>query len=204
TTCAIVVAERRAPLARLVAHRRLDPDHIGAVGAQDFRRVRAGPDAAEGNDFYPRQGARILRPCSLPHSGLHSQFGAAREGMGMPERSPKKQLDGFIAKFEPGIGRETKKVLAAMRKRLPGALELVYDNYNALAVGFAPTERASDVIFSIAVYPKWVSLFLFGGQKLKDPKKLLRGSGNTVRHIVLKDGVGTLDHPDMKVLMDQC
>lgn len=122
----------------------------------------------------------------------------------MAELSPKRQLDGFIAKFEPVIAAQAKKVLAAMRKRLPGALELVYDNYNALAVGFAPTERASDVIFSIAVYPKWVSLFLFGGPKLKDPKKLLKGTGNTVRHIVLKDGVGTLDEPDVKVLMDQC
>ena len=122
----------------------------------------------------------------------------------MAELSPKKQLDGFIAKFDPAIAAQTKKVLAAVRKRLPGTLELVYDNYNALAVGFSPTERASHVIFSIAIYPKWVSLFLFGGQKLKDPKKLLKGSGNTVRHIVLKDGAATLDDPDVKTLMDQC
>lgn len=122
----------------------------------------------------------------------------------MAKLSPKMQLDGFIAKFEPAIAAQTKKVLVVMRKRLPGALELVYDNYNALAVGFAPTERASDAIFSIAVYPKWVSLFLFGGQKLKDPQKLLKGSGNTVRHIVLKDGVATLDDPDVRALMDQC
>ncbi|MBI1211095.1 MAG: hypothetical protein GC190_06495 [Alphaproteobacteria bacterium] len=122
----------------------------------------------------------------------------------MAEPSPKKQLDGFIAKFEPAIAARAKKVLAAMRKRLPGALELVYDNYNALAIGFAPTERASDVIFSIAVYPKWVSLFLFGGQKLKDPKKLLKGSGNTVRHIVLEDGAAMLENADVKALMDQC
>lgn len=122
----------------------------------------------------------------------------------MAELSPKKQLEGFIAKFDPAIARETRAILAAMRKRLPGALELVYDNYNALAIGFAPTERASDVIFSIAVFPKWVSLFLFGGPKLKDPKKLLKGSGNTVRHIVLKGGAAMLDDRDVKALMDQC
>ena len=120
----------------------------------------------------------------------------------MAELSPRKQLDEFIAKFEPAIAAQTKKVLAAMRKRLPGALELVYDNYNALAIGFAPTERASDVIFSIAVYPRWVSLFLFGGQKLKDPKKLLKGSGNTVRHIVLTGA--TLNDPDVMSLMAAC
>jgi hypothetical protein len=96
-------------------------------------------------------------------------------------------------------------VLAAMRRRLPGALDpLVYDNYNALAIDFAPTERASDVIFSIAVFPRWVSLFLFGRPKLTDPKKLLKGSGNAVRHVVLKDGVATLDDPDVTALMAQC
>ena len=33
------------------------------------------------------------------------------------------------------------------------ALELVYDNYNALAIGYAPTERTSEAIFSIALFP---------------------------------------------------
>ena len=28
-----------------------------------------------------------------------------------------------------------------MRKRFPTAVELVYDNYNALAIGFSSTER---------------------------------------------------------------
>ncbi len=40
-----------------------------------------------------------------------------------------------------------------MRSYLPGATELVYDNYNALAIGFGPSERASEAIFSIALYP---------------------------------------------------
>jgi len=70
---------------------------------------------------------------------------------------------------------------------VPGAVELVYDNYNALAVGFGPSERASEAIVSIAVYPRWVSLFfLLGGPQLPDPKGLLRGSGKKARHIVLR------------------
>ena len=119
----------------------------------------------------------------------------------MAELSPKKQLDGFIAKFSPEVASATKKALAAMRKRLPGALELVYDNYNALAIGFGPTERTSEVIFSIAVYPRWVSLFFYYGAKLKDPKKLLKGSGTQVRHIVL-DTTARLANPDVSALMD--
>jgi hypothetical protein len=116
--------------------------------------------------------------------------------------SPKTQLDGFIAKFTPEVAAATKKALAAMRKRLPGALELVYDNYNALAIGFGPTERTSEVIFSIAVYPRWVSLFFYYGAKLKDPKKILQGSGSQVRYIVL-DTTARLANPDVSALMDQ-
>ena len=51
------------------------------------------------------------------------------------------QLDSFLAKFTPEMAKSAKGVLAAMRKRCPGAIELVYDNYNALAIGFA-TRRA--------------------------------------------------------------
>ena len=85
---------------------------------------------------------------------------------------------------------------------MPGAFELVYDNYNALAVGFAPSEKASEVIVSIAVYPKYPSLFfLQDGPKLPDPTKRLRGSGTKVRHIVIDD-VKLLDAPDVLALIE--
>ena len=44
-----------------------------------------------------------------------------------------------------------------------------------------------EAVFSIAVSPRWVSLFfLQSGTKLSDPKGLLKGSGTKVRHIVLE------------------
>jgi ABC-type uncharacterized transport system permease subunit len=84
--------------------------------------------------------------------------------------TPKAQLDGFIAKFSPAVAKTAKAVIAALRKRMPGANLLVYDNYNALAVGFADGERVRDVYFSLAVYPNWVSLFFFRTLPLKDRK----------------------------------
>lgn len=124
----------------------------------------------------------------------------------VPERnvprpgSPEKQLARFIAKFTPQIASQVHAVLAKMRKHLPGAVELVYDNYNALAIGFGPTERTSDFIFSIAVFPRWVSLFFAHGVGLPDPENLLRGKGNQVRHIVLKSPE-TLDEPAIRDLL---
>src|SRR5262245_30935320 len=104
----------------------------------------------------------------------------------MKDKAPEEQLADFIAKYTPEIGALARAALTKMRARLPGAIELVYDNYNALAIGFSPTERTSDVIFSIALYPRWVSLFFFPGVDLPDPQKLLKGGGKTVRHIILE------------------
>lgn len=110
------------------------------------------------------------------------------------------QLAAFLVKYTPEIAALAKAVRAKMRKRYPTALELVYDNYNALVIGFGPTERASDAIFSIALYPKWVSLFFLQAKGLPDPARILRGSGSVARHIVLP-AVAALDEPAVRALM---
>ena len=114
--------------------------------------------------------------------------------------TPQQQLDTFLDRFTPENAKLARAAIARMRKRLPGAHRLVYDNFNALAVGFGPTEKAGDAWFSIAIYPKWINLF-FDGAKLKDPKQKLKGAGSQVRHIRLTD-VALLDDPDISALMD--
>jgi hypothetical protein len=116
---------------------------------------------------------------------------------------PKAELDSFLDKFTPQMAKSTRGVLSAMRKLCPGAVDLVYDNYNALAIGFATGERVADAWFSIAVFPKWASLFFFKTLPLKDPDKLLKGSGKTTRHIVLKDGAATLATKGVQALVAQ-
>src|SRR5262245_19066327 len=118
----------------------------------------------------------------------------------MKDPSPESRLAGFIAEFSPEVAAVAEEALAKMRNRLPGAVELVYDNYNALAIGFGPSERSSEAIFSIVLYPRWVSLFFLQGATLADPKKLLRGTGTKVRHIVLA-GAADLDQPAVRDLM---
>ena len=127
----------------------------------------------------------------------------ARKDTGKQVPSSKAQLDAFLAKFTPEMAKSTKGVLAAMRKVCPGAIELVYDNYNALAIGFATRERVKDAWFSIAVFPKWASLFFFKTLPLTDPKKLLKGSGTTTRHLVLTEGAKTLASPGVRALIAQ-
>ena len=76
----------------------------------------------------------------------------------MTTPSPATQLAGFLAKFNPPIVKLAKAARAKLRKRLPGAIEMVYDNYNALVIGYSPTERPSDAILSIVIFPKKVSV----------------------------------------------
>ena len=68
---------------------------------------------------------------------------------------------------------------------MPRAQRLIYDNYNALVIGFCATDRASSGILSVAVYPRWVNLFFFVGPDLPDPHHLLEGQGSTVRRVRL-------------------
>jgi hypothetical protein len=117
-----------------------------------------------------------------------------------PKKTPTKELAGFLAKYDPAVASTARVALARLRKRLPGATEIVYDNYNALAVGFGLGDRTSEAIFSIAVYPRWVSLFFLQGVRLKDPAKLLKGSGAKVRHIVLGEA-GDIGLEDVDALI---
>ena len=100
--------------------------------------------------------------------------------------SAERQVAGFIGKFSPEVARVAKAARGRIRELLPGAFELVYDNYNALALAYGPSDRTSEVVLSIALYPRWVSLFFARGATLPDPSGVLRGSGNQMRHVVLE------------------
>jgi hypothetical protein len=87
-----------------------------------------------------------------------------------------------------------------MRKRLPTANELVWDNYNFFVIGYSPTERPTDSIFSIAARANGVGLSFLQGATLPDPKGLLLGSGSQNRFIRLQSAKD-LSHPDVEFLM---
>lgn len=115
--------------------------------------------------------------------------------------SPAKQLAGFIARFDPSIAKLVRAARTVLRKHFfPTAVELVYDNYNALAIAFGPNERASDAIVSLAVYARGVNLYFIYGATLSDPQQLLEGNGSRGRFIRLED-VGVLERPAVKALL---
>lgn len=117
-----------------------------------------------------------------------------------PTESPTKQLNGFIAKFDPTVAKLIRSCRLALRKRFPTANELVYDNYNFFVIGFCSTDRASDCIVSLASQAKGVALSFYYGATLPDPDKLLQGSGNQNRFIRL-ESAATLAKPQVEGLL---
>ena len=112
------------------------------------------------------------------------------------------QLTESLSKYTDEMRRTAKAARKKMRALFPKAVELVYDNYNALVIGYGPTERASDALCSIAVYPRWVTLFFLRGADMSDPDGVLKGGGKIVRQIRLDDA-SDLDKPVVKKLIRQ-
>jgi hypothetical protein len=125
-----------------------------------------------------------------------------KAGISVPAADPQPQIDSFLAKYAPEMEKLARAALVKMRKRLPNAIEFVYDNYNALVFGFGPNERPSDAIFSIAVFPDHAALCFLQGAKLSDPHKRLRGSGNLARNVRV-DKVEALDDPQVIAIMEE-
>lgn len=71
----------------------------------------------------------------------------------------------------------------------PQTNELIYDNYNALAIGWSPTDRVGHTFCSIAVGRTSFNVHFgfYWGAQIADPEKKLLGQGNQYRYILVKD-----------------
>jgi hypothetical protein len=118
----------------------------------------------------------------------------------IPAPSPETRLTSFIKKFTPKNQTFIRSVRKALRKRLPTANELVYDNYNFFVIGYCTTERASDCLLSIAADHKGVTIFFCWGAKLPDPHKILTGGGKQVRFLRIAKAAD-LAHPHVEAVI---
>jgi hypothetical protein len=97
-----------------------------------------------------------------------------------------------LLKFLKPFGDEITELVLGLREFVwdlcPNANELIYDNYNALAFGWSPTDRVGHTFCSIAVgrTSKNVHFGFYWGSELQDPEKKLLGEGNQYRYILVK------------------
>lgn len=71
----------------------------------------------------------------------------------------------------------------------PQSNELIYDNYNAVAFGWSPTDKVGHTFCSIAVgrSSKNIHFGFYWGSELSDPDNILLGEGNQYRYILVTD-----------------
>jgi hypothetical protein len=115
-------------------------------------------------------------------------------------REAERQLRAFIGKFGPAHQRLIRRARRSLRRRFPTAYELVYDNYNFFVIGYSPTERPSDAILSLTAAANGIGLCFMHGATLRDPRKILLGSGRQTRFIRL-ESADALARPDVDALI---
>ena len=118
----------------------------------------------------------------------------------MPAAKSEALLESFINKFDPKNQALIRSARKTLRKRLPTANELVYDNYNFFVVGYCATERPSDCIVSIAAASNGVGLSFYYGSTLPDPDQVLLGSGRQNRFVRIESST-TLARPEVAKLV---
>ena len=100
-----------------------------------------------------------------------------------------KDLLKFLAPFPEEIKAGALWLRAFVWDLYPQTNELIYDNYNALAFGWSPTDKVGHTFCSIAVgrTSHNVHFGFYWGSEIADPENLLLGQGNQYRYILFHD-----------------
>ena len=118
----------------------------------------------------------------------------------VPRKSAEAELAGFIGKFSPTMAKAIRAVRSALRKRVPTANELVYDNYNFFVIGYSSTLRPSDSFMMLVADGHGVRLAFYYGSALPDPAGILQGGGSQNRFIPL-ESARDLAKPEVEALI---
>jgi len=102
------------------------------------------------------------------------------------ETPPPSELLQFLEPYDPSIRELALSLRKVVLNEMGACHENIYDAYNAVAVGYGPTDRLKDGICHIAVYSHHVNLGFNRGALLDDPKGVMRGTGKWIRHITIK------------------
>lgn len=83
----------------------------------------------------------------------------------------------------------------------PDSNELLYHTH-ALTTVFSISEKLADAYCHIPVYTTHINLGFNKGTLLKDPNKLLTGTGRLIRHVKIEQ-LGDYRNPKMKSLIEE-
>jgi hypothetical protein len=100
-----------------------------------------------------------------------------------------KDLLKFLTPFDEEITEMVLWLREFVWDLYPQTNELIYDNYNALAFGWSPTDKVGHTFCSIAIgrTSKNIHFGFYCGSEISDPEKLLLGKGSQYRYILVKN-----------------
>ena len=99
---------------------------------------------------------------------------------------PPPALIKFLKPYDREIQDLALQLRALLLEETAPCYENIYDAYSAVAIGYGTSDRLSDGIFHLAVYSHHVNLGFNDGATLNDPKGILQGAGNRIRHITIR------------------
>ncbi len=99
-----------------------------------------------------------------------------------------KELLKFLKPFPDEVREIALWLRALVWDAYPDSNELIYDNYNAVALGWSPTEKVGHTFCTIAVGRTSMNIHFgfYWGSEIADPKKILLGNGNQYRYLLVK------------------
>src|SRR5213593_39329 len=102
------------------------------------------------------------------------------------DHPPPADLKKFLRPYDREVQQLALGLRALVLEEMAPCYENIYDAYSAVAIGYGSSDRLGDGVFHIAVYSRHVNLGFNDGATLDDPKGILQGAGNRIRHIAIK------------------
>ncbi|HEV7693803.1 MAG TPA: hypothetical protein VGO52_23415 [Hyphomonadaceae bacterium] len=116
-------------------------------------------------------------------------------------RSAEAQLRALIDKYASDLLRPISAIRRALRKRLPTAVEIVYEYNGFFVISYSPSEHGYEGVLALRASADGIRLYLSRGKELPDPAKLLKKAGGETRWIDL-EGASTLASPEVARLIE--
>ena len=89
----------------------------------------------------------------------------------------------FISPYSLEVQTLALDLMQFVKKIIPEANELIWDNYNAVAIAYSKTEKLKDAFCHVAIYSKHVNFGFNRGSELSKSDIKLEGNGKLIRHI---------------------
>lgn len=122
---------------------------------------------------------------------------------------PNTQLVEFLSPYSQSIQNLTIELRNYITNLIPEANELIWDNYNAVAMAYSKSEVLKDAFCHISVYAKHVNFGFNRGAELSPNKEAelsptkeveLLGKGKLIRHIKVTD-IDTFKSKEIEALI---